>query len=102
VGSGGSSRIRSAILQVIVNVLDFHMPVADAITAPRIHFEEDALQAEGDIPAKAVDELRTWGYNVTHWPGHNMYFGGAHTVAMEDGHLVAAGDPRRGGSVAVV
>ncbi len=96
VGSGGSSRIRSAILQVIVNVLDFHLHVDEAVNAPRIHFEHNALQAEGPIPAQTVDALRTWGYTVTHWPGRNMYFGGAHTVALEDDHSVAVGDPRRG------
>ncbi|MEZ4580751.1 MAG: gamma-glutamyltransferase [Caldilineaceae bacterium] len=39
VGSGGSNRIRSAILQVLSNVLDFGLPLDDAVNAPRVHFE---------------------------------------------------------------
>jgi len=42
------------------------------------------------------------GYRVKHWPGRNMFFGGAHAVGREHGRLAAAGDRRRGGSVAVV
>lgn len=102
VGSGGSSRIRSAILQVISNVLDFNLPLADAVTAPRIHFEHNILQIEGGILQSTVDEMRATGYNVVHWPDRNMYFGGTHAVALDGGTLIAAGDPRRGGAVAVV
>jgi gamma-glutamyltranspeptidase/glutathione hydrolase len=102
VGSGGSNRLRSAITQVISNVIDFGMPLAEAIDAPRVHFEGDLLQVEGGIFAAVVRELERAGYQVNHWPGRNMFFGGAHAVAQQDGKLVAAGDRRRGGSVAVI
>jgi gamma-glutamyltranspeptidase/glutathione hydrolase len=102
VGSGGSNRLRSAIVQVISNVIDFGMPLAGAIDAPRVHFEADLLQVEGGISDKVVHDLKGVGYQVNHWPGRNMFFGGTHAVARQDGELVAAGDQRRGGSVAVV
>ena len=102
VGSGGSNRLRSAIVQVISNVIDFGLPLADAIDAPRVHFEADILQVEGGISDSVVREIQGVGYQVNHWPGRNMFFGGAHAVANQDGQLVAAGDKRRGGSVAVV
>ncbi len=102
VGSGGSNRLRSAIMQVISNVIDFRMPLAEAIDAPRVHFEADLLQVEGGISDSVVRELEGAGYQVNHWPGRNMFFGGAHAVARQDGELVAAGDRRRGGSVAIV
>jgi gamma-glutamyltranspeptidase/glutathione hydrolase len=102
VGSGGSNRLRSAITQVISNVVDFGMPLADAIDAPRVHFEAGLLQVEGGIRDTVVRELEGAGYQVNHWPGPNMFFGGAHAVARQNGRLVAAGDRRRGGSVAVV
>ena len=102
VGSGGSNRLRSAITQVISNVIDFGMPLADAIDAARVHFEADVLQVEGGISESVVRELEGAGYRVNHWPGRNMFFGGAHAVDRRDGELVAAGDKRRGGSVAVV
>ncbi len=101
-GSGGSNRLRSAIMQVISNVIDFGMPLAGALDAPRIHFEADLLQVEGGISAAVVRELEAIGYRVNHWPGRNMFFGGTHAVARQDGKLVAAGDQRRGGSVSVV
>jgi gamma-glutamyltranspeptidase/glutathione hydrolase len=102
VGSGGSNRLRSAITQVISNVIDFGMPLAEAIDAPRVHFEGDLLQVEGGISESVVRALERGGYQVNHWPGRNMFFGGAHAVARQNGELVAAGDRRRGGSVAVV
>ena len=102
VGSGGSNRLRSAITQVISNVVDFGMPLADAIDAPRVHFEGGLLQAEGGIPDTVVRDLEGAGYQVNHWPGPNMFFGGAHAVARQNGQLGAAGDRRRGGSVAEV
>ena len=102
VGSGGSNRLRSAITQVISNVIDFGMPLADAIDAARVHFEGDLLQVEGGISASVVRELEGAGYQVNHWPGRNMFFGGAHAVARQNGELIAAGDRRRGGSVAIV
>jgi len=101
VGSGGSNRLRSAITQVISNLIDFRMPLVNAIDAPRVHFEGDLLQVEGGISTTAVRRLEEAGYQVNHWPGRNMFFGGAHAVARRDGRLIAAGDRRRGGSVAM-
>jgi gamma-glutamyltranspeptidase/glutathione hydrolase len=101
-GSGGSNRLRSAIVQVISNVIDFCMPLADAIDAPRVHFEAGVLQVEGGITDSVVTELDRAGYQVNHWPGRNMFFGGTHAVAQQNGKLIAAGDKRRGGSVVIV
>jgi len=102
VGSGGSNRLRSAITQVISNVIDFGMPLAEAIDAPRVHHEAGVLQVEGGISEAVVRELEEAGYQVNHWPGRNMFFGGAHAVGRQNGELIAAGDRRRGGSVAIV
>jgi gamma-glutamyltranspeptidase/glutathione hydrolase len=102
VGSGGSNRLRSAITQVVSNVIDFGMPLADAIDAPRVHFEADTLQVEGGVSDRVVRALERAGYRVNHWPGRTMFVGGAHAVARQGSQLVAAGDRRRGGSVAVV
>ncbi len=102
VGSGGSNRIRSAILQVVSNVLDFDCPLQQAVDAARIHFEAGILQAEGGVNSTVVKELRRAHYRVNAWSDHNMYFGGAHAVATEQGRLIAAGDSRRGGSTMVV
>ena len=102
VGSGGSNRIRSAILQVLSNVIDFDLPLDRAVNLDRIHFERGVLQAEGGIDESVIANLRDWGYTVNHWPGKNMFFGGAHAVGLQRGELTPAGDGRRGGSTALV
>lgn len=102
-GSGGSERIRSAILQVLSNLLDFGMNLHDAVNTARVHVENGALQCEAGYDAGAVAELEAIGYPVNRWDRRSIYFGGAHSVSRTTaGRLVAAGDERRGGSVAVV
>ena len=102
-GSGGSARIRSAILQVLSNLLDFGMTLHDTVQAARVHIENGVLQCEAGFNEQAVSELQTLGYPVNRWPTRSLYFGGAHSVSRtENGRLVGAGDDRRGGATAVV
>jgi gamma-glutamyltranspeptidase/glutathione hydrolase len=97
-GSGGSKRIRSAILQVLTQVLDLDRSLPEAVQAPRVHWDGEVVQAEPGYGSEAIDALRArWRVNV--WPDLNVYFGGVH--AVEPG-LAGAADPRRGGSVAIV
>jgi len=97
-GSGGSKRIRSAIVQVIIAVLDFGMDLRQAVEAPRIHWDGESIQAEPGFDAAALDALRArWPLNQ--WDERNLYFGGVHAVAPGTG---AAGDPRREGHGALV
>jgi gamma-glutamyltranspeptidase/glutathione hydrolase len=98
-GSGGSARIRSAIMQVLSNLLDFGMNLPDAVQAARIHIENGVLQCEAGCNERAVSELDSLGYPVNRWQNRSLYFGGAHSVArMVGGRLVGAGDERRGGA----
>ncbi len=100
VGSGGANRIRSAILQVILNYIDFHMDLYHAVEAPRIHFEQNTLQIEHGFGMEAVEKLQKWGYDVTVWPTRHMFFGGAHSVGRSPaGYYEGAGDSRRAGAV---
>jgi gamma-glutamyltranspeptidase/glutathione hydrolase len=98
-GSGGSNRIRSAIIQAIVNVLDHGMDVAAAVRAPRLHFEDGVVYAE---PGVDVDELGRGEAALARFRELNLFFGGVHAVARDPatGELSGGGDPRRGGSVA--
>jgi gamma-glutamyltranspeptidase/glutathione hydrolase len=103
VGSGGSIRIRSAILQVLSNLLDFGMTLSDAVNRARVHLENGVLQCEAGYDAAAVVELEAMDYPVNRWQKRSIYFGGAHSVTRtENGRLVAAGDNRRGGSIATI
>lgn len=97
-GSGGANRIRSAIVQVLLNSLAFGLPLPQAVDAARIHFEEGVLQAEGGNDAAALDALAAAGYQINRWQARHMYFGGVHAVGRTDGGFVAMGDARRGGA----
>jgi len=102
VGSGGSERIRSAIMQVLSNLLDFNMTLQETVNTARVHLENGVLQCEYGYNPAAVNQLKSWGYPVNRWPTRSIYYGGAHSVSrMENGRLLAAGDNRRGGSTAV-
>ncbi len=102
-GSAGSARLRGAILQIVVNVLEHGMPVHEAIAAPRVHLDERGLQLEGGIDPAVADRLEALGYPVVRWLAPNIFFGGASVVALGGtGELEAAGDPRRGGAGIVV
>jgi gamma-glutamyltranspeptidase/glutathione hydrolase len=97
IGSGGSKRIRTAILQVLSNIVDFDIPVSAGVEMPRIHWDGDTLQIEPGLPAATLAALsRKWPVNI--WQERNMYFGGVHTVVPGRG---GGGDPRRGGAVAL-
>ncbi|MEO7197360.1 MAG: gamma-glutamyltransferase, partial [Solirubrobacterales bacterium] len=101
-GSGGSNRIRSAITQTLVRTLGGGMPIEAAVQAPRLHFEAGIVHAEPGIDSEALDRLARRGYEVVRWREPNLFFGGVHAVARTDGVARGAGDPRRGGAVAVV
>jgi gamma-glutamyltranspeptidase / glutathione hydrolase len=98
-GSSGSNRIRSAILQVIDNLIDFGLDLETAVAAPRIHCENGVLNIEPPIPAATVDALGHRWPGLKVWNRGSVFFGGAHSVAVaSDGTTTGAGDPRRGGT----
>jgi gamma-glutamyltranspeptidase/glutathione hydrolase len=90
-GSAGSNRIRSAILQVIVNVLDRGMDAQAAVDAPRVHLEQGVVYAEPGVDVTGVAE------NVAWFRERNLFFGGCQ--AVEGRGFTGGGDPRRGGAV---
>ncbi len=101
-GSGGSNRIRSAILQVLVNMLDFNMGLESAVIAPRLHLEGEHLSLEEGFSEAALRSLEASWPGVEQWPEPNLYFGGVHAVErLASGEFRAVGDPRRGGAVAI-
>jgi gamma-glutamyltranspeptidase/glutathione hydrolase len=101
-GSAGSNRIRSAILQTIVRAVEQGMGADEAVRAPRLHFEDGVVQAEPGIDEEALARIEARGTPVLRRPQINLFFGGTQAVARErdGGRLSGGGDPRRGGSVA--
>ena len=100
-GSAGSNRIRSALLQVIAGALDGGLGIGAAVQAPRVHFEDGVVFAEPGIP---LQDLEAAGFSIARFRAPNLFFGGVQAVAREaaSGALTGAGDPRRGGAAVVV
>ncbi len=101
-GSGGSNRIRSAITQVMVNLLNYRMNMSDAVEASRCHLEGKKLSVEAGFDGAAFDNLSPLVDEVHGWPEHNLFFGGVHAVQVHaDGGFTGAGDSRRDGAVGI-
>jgi gamma-glutamyltranspeptidase/glutathione hydrolase len=103
-GSAGSNRIRSAILQTILNIVDFNLKAESAVELPRLHLERGVVEAEPGVDPRALDSLERSGWTVQRWQERNLYFGGVQAVARdpESGEVSGGGDPRRGGAAVVV
>ena len=94
VGSAGSARLRGAIMQIVVNVLQHGLDVEEAVDAPRIHVDEPHVHCEGGHDPAELDRLAERGYDLVRWRRRNLFFGGAAAVEMlPDGTEAAAGDP---------
>jgi len=99
-GSAGSNRIRSAILQVVIGVLDHGLDVQAAIDAPRVHFEEGVVYLEPGVDTAGLQHEQN---ALVRFTRRNLFFGGAQAVLREPagGELTGGCDPRRGGAVSV-
>ena len=84
VGSSGSNRLRSAITQVIVNVVEHGMAIDQAVAFPRVHVEGDRLDCEGGLEPDQLQQLERWGEQLVRFDGLNLYFGGANAVRRDD------------------
>jgi gamma-glutamyltranspeptidase/glutathione hydrolase len=99
-GSAGSNRIRSAILQTIVRVIDDGLRAPDAVTAPRAHFEDGVVYAEPGVDTVALERA---GRPIGRFRERNLFFGGVQAVERDmAGSFWGGGDPRRGGAAIVV
>jgi gamma-glutamyltranspeptidase/glutathione hydrolase len=93
VGSGGSERIRSVLLQLVLRLVDDREPLRAAVEAPRLHWDGSVLQAEPGWSEHVLEDLeRRWP--LRRWSTKDLFFGGAHLVSSNG---EAVGDPRRGG-----
>jgi len=97
-GSPGGSRIISTVLQVVVNVLDYHMDVAAAVAAPRLHHQwmPDDVKVEPGFPEEVLTVLRAKGHSVT----DSMGYSSANSIFVTANGLLGAPDPRTRGAEA--
>jgi gamma-glutamyltranspeptidase/glutathione hydrolase len=94
VGAPGGSRISTAVLQVILNVVDFGMNVQDAVDAPRFHhqWQPDKLSLERGISPDTVALLKSRGYDVDYAPG--VVLAQVASIVSDGGWLQGGSDGR--------
>ncbi|MCP4725571.1 MAG: gamma-glutamyltransferase, partial [bacterium] len=99
VGSPGASRIISALVQIIVNLVDFDMSLDQAIEAPRVHSVTRKLYVEGILDIAVIEALKTLGHSVEVRGEKDLYFGGAQGILKDPstGKLIGGADSRRDG-----
>lgn len=97
-GSPGGSRIISTVLQVIVNVLDHRMDVAQAVAAPRLHHQwrPDEVRVEAGFSDAILDALRKRGHHIATPLGQTS----ANSIAASARGWLGAPDPRTRGATA--
>jgi gamma-glutamyltranspeptidase/glutathione hydrolase len=97
-GSPGGSRIITAVLQVILNTIDYGMPVDKAVAFPRMHHQwlPDVVFAEAGFSEETLAALRARGHTIRATPPYTS----ANSIAVTPAGLIGAADPRSRGSLA--
>jgi gamma-glutamyltranspeptidase/glutathione hydrolase len=97
-GSPGGSRIITAVLQVLLNVIDYGMPLGEAEHAPRIHHQwlPDETMVEPTTPPDMIKALEARGHKVTVWPP----FTSVNSIVVTPQGFVGAADTRTRGGLA--
>jgi len=97
-GSPGGSRIITTVLQIIVNVIDRKLSIADAVAAPRIHnqWSPDEMWVERGLAPELIRALQARGHRVVQGPPHTA----ANSILVTADGLVGAADNRTRGALA--
>jgi gamma-glutamyltranspeptidase/glutathione hydrolase len=101
-GAPGGTKIVTGVLQVLVNVLDHKMSAVEAVSAPRVDFQSDVVQAEARVPRVVVEGLERLGYAVNRRTlNYDSYFSRPQVIVADgEGWLEGASDPRKDGGTA--
>ncbi|MBS3813167.1 gamma-glutamyltransferase, partial [Candidatus Bipolaricaulota bacterium] len=103
VGTPGAGRITTTIVETIVNMVDFKMPLTKAIKSPkftsRLWYGE--LRMEEGFPEETIEELKNMGHEIKLYSPLDLYFGGVNAVHLtENNMLIGVGSYRRDGAAA--
>ena len=101
-GSGGSNRIRTAVLQVLINHMLSDLSLKDSVKASRLHFDDKLYLELTDMDDVTIEALKRAYPDLTQFPARDFYFGGVNAVSVGEGNFQAVADPRRGGAGVVV
>ena len=94
IGAAGGTRLRSALVQVLVGVLHEGVGAGDAVDRPRLHPVGNVVHLEPGFPDGVPEAMERAGFAVRVWPARHHYFGGVSLISRSG----AAGDPRRSGA----
>src|SRR5262249_41069816 len=100
VGAPGGSRIITAVMQVILNIIDFGMNAQDAVDAPRFHHQwmPDKLYLEGGISPDTVAILKSMGHDIDYSRGQVV--ARVEAIFKNNGWLEGGSDGRGAGKAA--
>ena len=101
IGAPGGTQIAMGVLQVILNVVDFGMPIQEAVCAPRVSATSDAIDVSNRIPTYVTRALEAQGYEVRRSP-LSYPFASVHAIRIDKGHLSGAADPNHDGMALAV
>jgi gamma-glutamyltranspeptidase/glutathione hydrolase len=101
IGAPGGAWIGIAILQALLNVLDWGMTMQEAVSAPRFSATTDIIDISNRIPRRVQQGLEAMGYQVRRSP-LSFPFAAPHGITMWDGRLEGGADPQRDGYAAGV
>ena len=108
-GTPGGETIGQTEFQMLVNVIDFHMPVQQAVENPRFVLDakpnfykpgaEVAVTIERRVPAAALKTLEEWGHKLAPTSDFTAATGGMQAIVVDlaKGTMLAGADPRRTG-----
>jgi gamma-glutamyltranspeptidase/glutathione hydrolase len=103
IGTPGGNKIPMAIVQAILQLTRYGLPLDEAIAAPRFFIEDKSvIYLEKDLPAAEKEALRARGYTVIIYDAP-MAYGGLYAIHIdyENDRIYAVADPRRSGTASV-
>ncbi len=98
-GAPGGAWIGVAVLQGLLNLIDWGMSAQEAVMAPRFSATTDAIDISNRIPRRVEAELAALGYEVRRSP-QSFPFAALHGITRWDGLLEGGADPQRDGYAA--
>ena len=108
-GTPGGETIGQTEFEMLVNVLDFHMPVQMAVEHPRFEVSakpnfykpgsEISVNMENRVPKATIETLQSWGHHINAVSNFTAQVGGMQAIVIdqEKGTMTAGADPRRTG-----
>ena len=99
-GSPGGSRIITAVLETILNIIDYGMTPQEAVEAPRLHHQslpDEVAYERAGLTRETVAALTGMGYKLA----EQRPWGAVELIEIANGRLYGASDPRRPAGAAI-